>query len=249
MEEHLAWQSLKYIDPSTNYPLDQFMAPQKLIRLDAEESYIRGLLSSNPDQQQKWFAQAAALDPQFLSPVFELGKLALQHNDYRQALAYFERIAPGNPNYPEARFKMGICAFGLGDYNTAADHFREVLKTYPLSEVHNNLGAAESQLGLPVAIDEFRHALDGDQSDPVYLFNLGAALLRNNYFEEAQKRLESTLARDPDDEEAQSLLERAQRREQTAPATKSLAVARLKPDFNETAFRQLKATLQPKTSK
>ena len=249
MEEHLAWQSLKYIDPSTNLPLDQFLAPQKLIRLDAEESYIRGLLSSNPDQQQKWFAQAAALDPQFLSPVFELGKLALQHNDYRQALTYFQRIAPGNPNYPEARFKMGICAFGIGDYNTAADDFREILKTYPLSEVHNNLGAAESQLGLPVAIDEFRHALDGDQSDPVYLFNLGAALLRNNYFEEAQKRLESTLARDPDDEEAQSLLERAQRREQTAPATKSLAVARLKPDFNETAFRQLKTVLQPKASK
>lgn len=248
LEEHLAWESLKYLEPSANLALDQFMGPQKLIRLDAEESYIRGLLSSNPEQQQKWFAQAAALDPHFSSPAFELGRLALARNDYRQSIAWLQHIGPDNPRYPEARFKMGLGAFAVGDYNAAAAYFREVVKLFPLSEVYNNLGAAESELGLPLATDEFRHALEGDQNDPVYLFNLGAALLKNNDFDQASKRFEAVLARSPDDAEARSLLDRAQSRQPTAPGTKSLARARLKPSFDETAFRQLKAMLQPKTS-
>ncbi len=86
LEEHLAWQALKYLEPTVNFPQDRFMAPQKLIRLDAEESYIRGLLSSNKTQQEKWFAQAAALEPHFSSPVYELGKLALDRRDYQRAL-------------------------------------------------------------------------------------------------------------------------------------------------------------------
>lgn len=248
MEEHLAWQSLKYLEPSANLPLDHFMAPQKLIRLDAEESYIRGLLSSNPEQQEKWFKQAAALDPHFSNPTLELGRLAIEHKQYAQAITWFQRITPDNPLYSEARFKMGLGAFVTGDYTGATNYFREVMKTFPLSEVYNNLGAAESELGLPIAMDDFRRALDGDQNDCVYLFNLGAALLTNNYFDEAAKRLQAVIARTPEDAEAQSLLDRARRREPTAPGTKTLAPARLKPSFDETAFRQLKAMLQPKSS-
>ncbi len=248
LEEHLAWGLLKYLDPSANLPVDQFLAPQKLIRLDAEESYSRGVLSSNPEQQQKWFAQAAALDPKFSAPAFELGKLALDRKQYGEATGWFQHISADNPRYPEARFKMGISAFGAGDYKASASYFRELLKTYPMSEVYNNLGAAESELGLPVAIDDLRHALEGDPNDPVYLFNLGAALLRNNYFDEAAKRLQGVLDRTPDDAGASSLLDQAQRRESTPPGVKSVAVPRLKQNFNETAFRQLKAMMQPKRS-
>lgn len=247
-EEHLAWESLKYLAPAGNLPLDRFMAPEKLIRLDAEESYIRGLMSSNPEQQQKWFAQAAALQPQFSSPAYELGKLALERKEYRQAISWFQRIQPDNPRYPEARFKMGLGAFGTADYSAAAAYFRELVKSFPLSEVYNNLGAAESELGLAVAIDDFRHALDADQNDPVYLFNLGAALLQNNFYDESAKRLQAVLDRDPDDAGARSLLDRAQRRETNPAGTKSLAPQRLKQNFDETAFRQLKAMLQPKGS-
>ena len=69
LEEHLAWEALKYVQPSLDLSLDKFLAPQKLTRLDAEESYIRGLLSSNKEQQQKWFLQAANLDPHFVAPL------------------------------------------------------------------------------------------------------------------------------------------------------------------------------------
>ncbi len=248
LEEHLAWQSLKYLEPTANLALDQFLAPEKLIRLDAEESYVRGLLSSSPELRQKWFAQAAALDPKFTNPSFELGKLALERKEYRQAMTWFQHITPDNPRYAEARFKMGLSAYGAGDYTAAANYFQEVIKVFPLNEVYNNLGAAENRLNLPVAIDDFRRALDGDQNDPVYLFNLGAALLKNNYFDEASKRLQAVVDRSPEDSEALSLLDRAQRRESSAAGAKPLATERLKENFDETAFRQLKAMLQPKKS-
>ncbi len=247
LEEHLAWQSLKYLLPKATFQLDQFLAPQKLIRADAEESYIRGILSSTREQQQKWFTQALALDPQFTGAAFELGKLALARKDYRQANILFAHISPQDPRYPEARFKMGLSAYGAGDFTAAANYFRELVKTFPLSEVYNNLGAAEDQLNLPAAIDDLRRALDGDENDPTYLFNLGAALLKNSYFEEALKRLQAVLDRDPDDSEARALLDRAQRREAIRSGVNTATPERLKENFDETAFRQLKAMLQPKS--
>jgi tetratricopeptide (TPR) repeat protein len=246
-EEHLAWQSLKYLEPGTNLPFEQFVAPQKLIRLDAEESYIRGLLSQNPEQQEKWFAQATLIDPKFSGPAWELGKLFLANKEYTKALGWFQKIVATDPRYPEARFKMGICEYGAADYTLAGKYFQDVLKTFPLSEVYNNLGAAENQLGLPVALDDFHRALESDPKDPVYNFNLASGLLKTRNFDAAVKQLEPLVASNPDDSEARALLDRARRRDDPA-SVKAVFPNRLKGDFNETAFRQLKATLQAKGS-
>lgn len=246
LEEHLAWQSLKYLDPTSNLPVEDFLSPKKFTRLDAEESYIRGLLSSNKEQQQKWFLQAVALDSKFTSPAFELGKLFLAQKDYRQALQWLGRVPETDSRYADARFKMGLSAYDLDDYNASAGYFRDVLKQFPMNEVYNNLGAAESQLNMPAATDDFKHALDGDPNDPVYQFNLGAALLRGNSFDGAAQRLQAVVDRDTDDQEAQRLLDRAHSRQQTDAGSKPLAPPRLKDNFDETAFRQLKAMLQPK---
>lgn len=243
LEEHLAWQTLKYVDPSTNIPLDQFMSPAKLVRLDAEESYVRGLMSTNPEQQEKWFLQASKLDPQFSGAAFELGKVELREKNYRQAITWFEHIPATDIDYGAARFKMGLAAFRQGDYKAASNYFREVSKQFPLSEVYNDLGAAENELNDAAAIDDFRRALEGNQSDPTYLFNLGVALLKNNQFDEAAKQLQLLRNREPDDPEAQALLNRAMRQEFTPVSAKSPAAERLKESFNETAYRQLKAVL------
>lgn len=245
-EEHLVWQSLKYLEPSSNLPLDRFLAPAKLTRVDAEESYIRGLLSPNKAQQQKWFMQALALDPQFANPAYELGKLALERTEYRQAISWLLRITPSDPRYPEARFKMGLAAYDEGDYSASANYFREIAKAFSLNEVYNNLGAAENRLNQPNAADDFRRALDGDPNDPVYLFNLANALLKADKFDEASRRFQTLLSREPDDAEARDLLGRAQRHEFSSLSGKPVGPDRLKQDFDLTAFRQLKAMMQPK---
>ena len=246
LEEHLAWESLRYLNPSVNLPLDAFLAPQRFTRVDAKESYIRGLLSSSPEQQQNWFSQALALDPHFTNPAFELGKLSLKKKEYRQAISWFQHIPAADPRYPEARFRMGLSAYGAGDYNSAVGYFREIVKSFPLNEIFNNLGAAEAQLNMPDAIEQLRHALDGDQNDPVYQFNLGAALLHGNSFDEAAKELRAVVTQNPADSEARALLDRAGRREFLSPTSRPLAVARLKTNFDLSVFRQLKAMVQPK---
>ena len=246
LEEHLAYESLTYLEPHTSLKLDDFISARKAVRLDAEESYVRGLLSTNKEQKQKWFLQASTLDPKFQGPAFELGRLALEQKQYAQAMEWLRRIAPGDPNYIGARFKMGLAAYGAGQYANAADYFREVVKTYPLSEVYNNLGAAEDALNQPGAADDFRRALESEPNNSTYLFNLGLALFKGNSFDEAAKRFQLLAGKDPADSEAHTLLEQARSHE--ALSQKS-PLDRLKNSFNETAFRQLKAMLQPADSR
>ena len=263
LEEHLAWESIHYVDPHSTLPVEEFLKPGKLIRLDAEESYIRGLMSTNQDQQQKWFMQAALIEPHFTGPVFELGKLALDRKKYSEALRWFERIPADDPDYLEARFKLGISTYSMGDYGSAANYFREVAKTVPLGEVFNNLGASEYQLGQPAAMDDLHRALEGDANDSTYLFNAAVVALKQNKWDEATKRLHAVLEIRPNDAEAKALLARAANRDpapqvattdtKADPKTgvkadaKSLPLLRLKNTFNMTAFRQLKAVLQPKS--
>jgi tetratricopeptide (TPR) repeat protein len=218
-----------------------------LTRLDAEESYIRGLLSSSKEQQQKWFLQAANLDAHFIGPAYELGKLYAQRKEYRLAVKWLLRVPLDDIRYPDARFQMGLSAYAAADYNAAGNYFRDVAKIMPLNEVYNDLGASEDQLNQPAALDDYRRALAGDPNDPVYQFNLGAALLRSNSFDEAAKQLENANSHLPDDAEISRLLEQANARVPFPPNTKPLAPARLKPNLDTTAFRQFKAVLQPKS--
>ena len=45
------------------------------MRLDAVESYVRGLLATlDPEQRHRFFTQAARLDEHYSQPCFQLGK-------------------------------------------------------------------------------------------------------------------------------------------------------------------------------
>jgi tetratricopeptide (TPR) repeat protein len=246
MEEHLSFLYASTLQPGSNYQAEQFTTPDKLIRLDAKESYIRGLLSTNADQKIKWFEQASALNRAYASPAFELGKLYLQRKDFRQAQEWLLRVPSGHPRYPEARFKLGLATYGAADYRAAAGYFKEVSQTIPLGEVFNNLGAAENRMNQPAAVEDFRRAADADRADETYAFNLGLALYKAGRYDEATDALKTAVERIPEDREANSLLERAEQREPFQSANgRPPGVERLKEDFDETTFKELKAMLQP----
>ncbi|MGA7415712.1 MAG: tetratricopeptide repeat protein [Bryobacteraceae bacterium] len=246
MEEHLSFMYASTLMPEGGYKMEQFTTPDKLIRLDAKESYIRGLISTSTDQKIKWFEQASALNRAYASPAFELGKLYLQRKDYRQASDWLLRVPAGHPSYLEARFKLGLASYGAADYRTAANYFKEVSQTIPLSEVYNNLGAAENRMNQPAAIEDFRRAADADRADETYSFNLGLALYKAGRYDEATDRLKTAVESVPEDREANSLLARAEQREPYAAANgRPPGVERLKEHFDETTFKELKAMLQP----
>jgi predicted Zn-dependent protease len=130
----------------------------------------------------------------------------------------------------------------------------------PLSEVYNNLGAAQarasstranaaganSHANSNDALDNFRKALEGDPGDPAYQFNVGYALWKAGNFHDASQHFRAVLEHEPDDAEASLLLARSEK--QVGPRSgdaRTEGLERLKSNYEESAYWQLKAVLQP----
>jgi len=80
LEAHLAWRALVLLAPGLAPPESDFRALRPAVRLDAEENYVRGLLARSPEQQERFFLQAARLDSHYGHPDYQLGRL---HYDRR----------------------------------------------------------------------------------------------------------------------------------------------------------------------
>jgi predicted TPR repeat methyltransferase len=111
----------------------------------------------------------------------------------------------------------------------------------PLNEVYNDLGAAQTRSNITAAIESFRKALEGDNTDLDYHFNLGYALWKAGQFPAAAENFRAVLQANPNDEEAAALLLHAERREPPRPGSEGHE--RLKTNYEETGYRQLKAEL------
>lgn len=246
LQSHLAWQTLEFVLGDRRPTDAQFRARQSLVRVDAIESYVRGLLVASPDQKLKYFTQAVRLDPRYSNANFELGRLNFQRKAYRPAAEFFQKVASSYVNYREATFLLGLSRYYLGEFGAAEQAFQIVAQQVPLNEVLNNLGAAQSRLNQPAAIENFRKALEGDRSDPVYHFNVGYALLQQGKFDEAAEKFRAVLERNPDDMEATTMLGRCLRKLPVKTPSRSEGVERVKETYLESAYWQLKAVLEPK---
>jgi tetratricopeptide (TPR) repeat protein len=252
MEAHLAWRALTLVAPGNAPPESEFKSLRTPIRLDAEENYIRGLLASSSEQKEKYFVQASRLDPHFAHAFYKLGEVYYQRKQYRQAVAALEKVGLGDIHSHEASFLLGLARFQTGDYKGAQQTFQMIAAAVPLSEVYNNLGASESRANLlPASIDDFRKALEGDANDTSYRFNLGYALWKKGDFAAAADSFRALLELDPSDLSATLLLARCVKkqgpRSNHDPQLDNLE--RLKTNFEERAYMQLKSLLAPASQK
>ncbi len=247
LQNHLAWQTLQFATPRTAPSEEEFRQRYPVVRVDAMENYVRGLLASSPDQRQRLFLQAVRLDPRFSQASFQLGRLYFEKKSWRLAADAFGKVNKTDVHSREALFYLGICRYRLGEFDAAVNAFQAVAKEVPLNEVWNNLGAAQSRRNDPEALASFQKAVEGDPADPDYQFNAGYALLRRGQNEQAAERFRAVLERRPDDAEATAMLGRSLR----TPAPRSTQAAgegieRLKETYEESAWLQLKAVLDPK---
>ena len=245
LQTHLAWQLLKYLAPKSALSEEDFRRARPPVRVDAVENYIRGLLAANPEQKLKLFMQAARLDEGFSEPCFQLGRIFWQKKDYRSAAQWLARVNRADSHYMEALFLTGLTQYYQGNYDTAANQFQQVAAMVPLNEVYNDLGAAQSRRNLPGAIENFKKALEGDEADPDYWFNVGYALWKSGEFDEAAQKFRAVLDRTQYDAEAMSLLGRCLKREPPRPVEMRPADGRerVKHNFELDAFRQLQAEM------
>lgn len=248
LEAHLAWRALQFLDPAGVPDEQEFMRERRPVRLDAVESYIRGLLAQTPEQRQRFFAQAARLDDHYSPPCYQLGMSYWANKDYQAAAMWLARVDRANPHYLEAQFFLGLCWYSTGDFAGAQHAFQLVASSVPLNEVYNNLGAAQNRLNDSAgAVASFQKALEGDSSDPDYHFNLAYAYWKAGKFTEAVAGLRSAVERNPNDTEATSLLGRALKKDGPRPGDpRSEGRERLKTNYDEAAYRQLQAELQSK---
>jgi tetratricopeptide (TPR) repeat protein len=252
LQAHLAWRALELLAPKLAPPESEFRTLRAPIRLDAEEAYVRGLLATDPEQKERLFTQAARLDARSGHPCYQLGEIHYQRKEYRQAVDWLEKVGAEDVHYREANFLLGLARFQSGDYAGAQKAFQIIVAAVPLSEVYNDLGAAESRRNLPQAFDDFRRAMEGDPTDPVYHFNMGYLLWKKGEFAAAADRFRAVLDRDPEDQVATLLLGRCLKKQgprsgdaKSADA-RLQALERLKSNYEERAYRELKSMLEPK---
>jgi TolB-like protein len=217
LEAHLVWQAIQFVQPHGAPSEAEFQQRRSAVRLDAIENYVRGLMAANTDDKHRFFTQAARLDPHYSQASFELGRLLWKKKEYQ-----------------------------AGDFAAARTAFDSVARVVPLSEVYNNLGAAQSRANLPDALASFRKAQEGDPSDPAYHFNVAYALWKSGDFGAAADSLREVLDRDPNDAQAALLLARAEKRNGPRPGdSRTEGLERVKTNYEESAYRQLKALLEP----
>lgn len=249
METKLAWMVARQISPEGTPSEEAFFRDRPPVKVEAVESYIRGLISTNDDQKTKFFTQAVKLDDQYSAPNFQLGRMAFLRKDYKPAAQWLMKVSKGDSHYLEAAFLRGICLYQAGDFDSAANLFRMVSAEVPLNEVFNNLGAALSRKNDPAAGENFSKALEGDGADPDYWFNVGYSLWKQGQFALAAEKFRAVLDRSPGDQEATSMLGRCIKMDgPRAGDSRSEGRERIKTAFEDSAYRQLKAELRTKQS-
>ena len=246
LQSHLAWQALDFLNAKRGPSENEFRQRHPSVRVDAVESYIRGLMSANAEEKHRLYTQAVRLDSRCSQPLFHLGRLYWRKKEYKPAADWLQKVPSTDVHYREANFFLGLCRYYVGEFALAQAAFQAVASSVPLSEVYNNLGAAQSRQNSGDALDSFQKALEGDGSDPAYQFNVGYLLWKRGDFVAAAGRFRSVLDRDPSDVQASMLLARCEQRSGARPSdTRTDGLERLKTNYEESQYWQLKAALQP----
>jgi len=249
VEAHLAWRVLTALAPASAPPEADFKSLRPAVRLDAEESYARGLLARDPAQREKFFLQAARLDARPAHAAYQLGQMHYQRKDYREAAEWLVKVPAEDPHFRAAHFLLGLAQFQSGDFAGAEKSFQTIAETVPIGAVMNNLGAAVSRLNQPArAIEDFRKAVSADEQDPVYQFNLAYALWKKGDFSEAADHFRAVLDHDANDQMATLLLGRCLKKQgfHAGVDLRLAALEKLKSEYQERAYWQLKAVLAAK---
>ncbi len=208
IESRLAWRVLGYAAPDSVPSEEEFIEKHPPVRIDAMESYARGLLAAELEHKHRFFTRAVNLDADFAAPAFELGRMQWEDDSYQAAVRWLERVPPESSRYGEAVFLLGLCHYRTGDFLGAERAFDTVSRLAATPEVYNNLGLAWFRLGSSHAAEYIRWSAARQPKDPDYAFNTGYILWRQGDLDTARSYFETAMALDPSDSTAARLLER-----------------------------------------
>jgi tetratricopeptide (TPR) repeat protein len=208
IQTRLAWRILAMQDQNFTVGAEEdFRRQFPVLRLDAHENYIRGVLATDPETRVRFLTEADRRDPSDHRAAFELGRFYYEKKDYENSAKWLGKLAPSDANSFEARFMKGVNEFFLGHDAAAEKAFTELSQKVPLAEVWNNLGFLQARHGRWIeAIMNFDRAYQADPSDPDFSFNLGVCMWNEGKHAVAVRYFREAVQTAPDDTEIHRLL-------------------------------------------
>jgi len=202
----LGWTILSQIEPGFQLSLDSYLARFPKIPNVALESYIRGLIESDPTKQIGFFRQADRVHTNYAKAIFQLGKLYHQEKDYATSALWLQRLIRLDSQALEASFLQGLNQLYLRSYDKAIAEFQRISQVIPLNEVNTNLGIAFSLKGdRDGAVEALRKVIDADPAEADYYFNLAYHFWKTGEFAGALENLDKSVQRSEADGEAHYL--------------------------------------------
>jgi tetratricopeptide (TPR) repeat protein len=198
VQNALAWEVFRRLRPADAPARLTFVAASSSTRLDALENYVRALMTSSEPEKIRRLKDAVRIDPQYELAIVELGTAYFDSHDYANALLWLSKIPRNSRKSHQAEFYAGLAAFYSGDFARAEGEFFRLASEVPLTEVYNNLGAAQLRRGKRTAADYFQKALQNDSRDADYHYNLSLALFHNGEVTPALHNAREAAALHPD---------------------------------------------------
>ncbi|MBW8749239.1 MAG: tetratricopeptide repeat protein, partial [Acidobacteria bacterium] len=146
-ENAVAWKIVKEVDPSFPVAEQTFLTQSANDKLEAFESYVRGVSAQTPTERLKRLKTAVPVSPDYAAAILALGKAQYAQGQFEEAAATLSKLPPSNRLALEANFYLGLANFNSGQYPAAETAFGFVASRLPLPEVVNNQGVAASRQG------------------------------------------------------------------------------------------------------
>lgn len=232
LENAIAWKVVKQVNPAFPVAEETFLAQSANDKIEAFESYVRGVSAQTPAERLKRLKTAVQLSPDYAAAILALGKAQYAQGQFEDSAATLAKLPQSNRLALEANFYLGLASFNSGQYAAAESAFGFVASRLPLPEVVNNQGVAASRQGKDAGA-LFQRASAADPQDADYHYNVAAALYERRDPGGARAELQKVLTLKPNDPEAPIFLQKIDN-----PATDFEALPRIRRTYSETGFRQ-----------
>jgi tetratricopeptide (TPR) repeat protein len=186
--------------------LQEYTAGAKFRRPSPEELKIVAsdyILLNDLVDADKWFSEVVAEAPEDANAHYLLGRTRFNENDYRGAIANFERALELHPKYVEAENNIGLAWRELNEFEKAKAAFQTAIAWQGLSPVDAqpflNLGKlCASQHQPDEAISYLNRAAELAPKNPTIHEELSQVYAGKGDLSKAQAELEEAIALAPD---------------------------------------------------